>query len=324
MTAKLKQVMLLWLEGFLEACSLHRVVILCHKSRKLLLRTGQCFLLNGLIFLGSLGVFKWFVNPALQWILPDPCAPVTSQDFCSYNGSYAFLRGGLLQLFYVFWFYPMYMLSFILSNIWYNDVAKYGFEAMEKSELRSAETFRQCDVPASVNMTNAERPSSGFGGVMIDIGEQVYSILLLTFFFMEVYVVGVIPYIGKILNFLLLSWMYAYYCYEYKWNFLEIPLVKRLEFFESNWAFFAGFGSPGVLAIFFLSPLVSGALMAILFPLFVLTATGSGPDKSIVAPRGTWKCAGLLRLPIFYVANTLSMLALSIFRLESLQHEKTG
>lgn len=323
MTAKLKQVMLLWLEGFLEACSLHRVVILCHKSRKLLLRTGQCFLLNGLIFLGSLGVFKWFVNPALEWILPDPCAPVTSQDFCSYNGSYAFLRGGLLQLFYVFWFYPMYMLSFILSNIWYNDVAKYGFEAMEKSELRSAETFSQCDVPASVNMTNAERPS-GFGGVMIDIGEQVYSILLLTFFFTEVYVVGVIPYIGKILNFLLLSWMYAYYCYEYKWNFLEIPLVKRLEFFESNWAFFAGFGSPGVLAIFFLSPLVSGALMAILFPLFVLTATGSGPDKSIVAPRGTWQCAGLLRLPIFYVANTLSMLALSIFRLESLQHEKTG
>lgn len=49
----------------------------------------------------SLGVFKWFVNPALEWILPDPCAPVTSQDFCSYNGSYAFLRGGLLQLFYV-------------------------------------------------------------------------------------------------------------------------------------------------------------------------------------------------------------------------------
>lgn len=37
---------------------------------------------------------------------------------------------------------------------------------MEKSELRSAETFRQCDVPASVNMTNAERPSSGFGGYL--------------------------------------------------------------------------------------------------------------------------------------------------------------
>ncbi|CAL9231965.1 unnamed protein product [Arabidopsis halleri] len=316
MRSKSKQVLLLWLEGFREACSLHRVVILCHRSRKLLLRTGQCFLLNGLIFLGSLGVFKWFIDPAIQWILPDQCSPLTSQEFCSYGGFYAFLRGGLVQLFYVFWFYPLYMLSFILSNIWYNDIAKHGFEAIEKSDISSAEALRQGEAPASLNSANAERPS-GLGGVMIGIGEQVYSILLLTFFFLEVYVVGVIPYIGKILNFLLLSWMYAYYCYEYKWNFSGIPLDKRLDFFESNWAFFTGFGSPCVLAIFFLSPLVSGALMAILFPLFVLTATGSGPEKSIGAPRRTWKCAGLGRLPIFYVADTLSMLALSIFRLES-------
>uniref|UniRef100_A0A1J3D4W5 Protein EI24-like protein n=1 Tax=Noccaea caerulescens TaxID=107243 RepID=A0A1J3D4W5_NOCCA len=311
MIPKLKTVMLLWLEGFREACSLHRVFILCRRSRKLLLRTGQCFLLNGLIFLGSLGVFKWFIEPAIEWILSDPCSPVTSQEFCSYGRSYAFLRGGLLQLFYVFWFYPLYMLSFILSNIWYNDIAKYGFEA-----IGSAEAVRE----GEANMANAERPS-GLGGVMIGIGEQVYSILLLTFFFLEVYVVGVIPLIGKMLNFLLLSWMYAYYCYEYKWNFSGIPLEKRLDFFESNWAFFAGFGSPCVLAMFFLSPLVSGALMAILFPLFVLTATGSGPEKSLVAPRRRWKCAGLGRLPIFYAADTLSMLALSIFR--SLQHERT-
>ena len=86
--AKLKQGTLLWLEGFKEACCLHRVVILClrsllslkfvfffcplniqllsmdlfpsifekqkfgGRSRKLLIRTGQCFLLNGFIFLG--------------------------------------------------------------------------------------------------------------------------------------------------------------------------------------------------------------------------------------------------------------------------------
>lgn len=31
MIAKSKQAMVLWLEGFREACSLHRVVILCHR-----------------------------------------------------------------------------------------------------------------------------------------------------------------------------------------------------------------------------------------------------------------------------------------------------
>ncbi|KAL0713940.1 hypothetical protein Bca4012_020918 [Brassica carinata] len=168
----------------------------------------------------------------------------------------------------------------------YNDVAKYGFEAIEKSDLSSTETFRQCEVPESVIMTNAERPS-GLGGVMIGIGVQVYSILLLTFFFMEVYLVGVIPYIGKILNFLLLSWIY-------KWNFLEIPLEKRLDFFESNWAFFAGFGSPCVLAIFFLSPLVSGALMAILFPLGQDLKNLSAPQEA----RGNVQDAGVVHLPV--------------------------
>ena len=31
----------------------------------------------------------------------------------------------------------------------------------------------------------------------------------------QVYATGFIPYIGNLLNFLLLSWMYAYYCFEY-------------------------------------------------------------------------------------------------------------
>lgn len=111
--------------------------------------------------------------------------------------------------------------------------------------------------------------------VMIGIGEQVYSILLLTVFFIEViclrflplilfnyatvlsphvvicnslgkkihkvlvynrsvplhvhvwmmnfmvclyvqiFATGFVPYLGKALNFLLLSWIYAYYCFEY-------------------------------------------------------------------------------------------------------------
>ncbi|VVB15169.1 unnamed protein product [Arabis nemorensis] len=295
MITKSKQAMVLWLEGFREACSLHRVVILCLRSRKLLLRTGQCFILNGLIFLGSLGLFNLFIDPALQWILPDHCSPLISQQLCSYGRPYAILRGALLQLFYVFWFYPLYVFSFILSNIWYNDISKYGFEAIEKSDLSSSEALRHDEALDSVNTENAERPS-GLGRVMIGIGEQVYSILLLTFFLLEVYAVGLIPYIGKILNFLLLSWMYAYYCYEYKWNFSRIPLKKRLDFFESNWAFFTGFGSPCVLAIFFLSPLVSGALMAILFPLL------QDQDlKSIFWPqkkRGNVQDAGVVHVSV--------------------------
>nr|XP_028963234.1 protein EI24 homolog isoform X1 [Malus domestica] len=267
--AKSKQATLLWLEGFREACCLHRVLILCHRSRKLMIRTGQCFLLNGFIFLGSIIILNSVIIPTLHWILPDRCPEYSSQELCSFGGIlkfYSFLRQGLVQLFYVTWFYPLYVFSIILSNIWYNDIAKYGFSSMGRSAPTTLDPVRQNEALVLQNIVGPERPA-GLGGVIIGIGEQVYSVLLLSCFFLEVYVTGFIPYVGMALNFLLLSWMYAYYCFEYKWNFSEVRLEKRLDFFESNWAFFAGFGSPCVLPILFFSPLVSYGFMAILFPL---------------------------------------------------------
>ncbi|CAN6543266.1 unnamed protein product [Malus baccata var. baccata] len=310
--AKSKQATLLWLEGFREACCLHRVLILCHRSRKLMIRTGQCFLLNGFIFLGSIIILNSVIIPTLHWILPDRCPEYSSQELCSFVGTlkfYSVLRHGLIQLFYVTWFYPLYVFSIILSNIWYNDIAKYGFSAMGRSAPTTLDPVRQNDV-------GLERPA-GVEGVMIGIGEQVYSLLLLNCFFLEVYVTGYIPYVGKAVNFLLLSWMYAYYCFEYKWNFTEVRLEKRLDFFESNWAFFAGFGSPCVLPVLFCSPLVSYGFMAILFPLFVLTATGSEAEQVISSQRTKWGGAGLRKLPIFNAADKLSMRVLSLFPLES-------
>ncbi|XP_015580744.1 protein EI24 homolog isoform X2 [Ricinus communis] len=320
LTTKVKQASLLWLEGFREACCLHRVVILCYRSRKLLIRTGQCFLLNGFIFLGSMFVLNSVVIPTLQWILPDRHSDISSQESLT-SGSilklYSFLRLGLIQLFYVFWFYPLYLFSFILSNIWYNEISKYGFSAMGKNEQNILEFSSQNEATTtSESKVPTEKPA-GLGGVMIGIGEQVYSILLLSFFFLEVYATGFIPFMGKAVNFILLSWMYAYYCFEYKWNLSEVALDRRLDFFESNWAFFAGFGSPCVLAIFFFSPLISYGVMAILFPLFVLTATGSRAEQLIFTQRRKWKGVGLGRLPIFYAADTLSMRILSLVHLES-------
>ncbi|KAF5811210.1 hypothetical protein HanXRQr2_Chr04g0178831 [Helianthus annuus] len=54
-----------------------------------------------------------------------------------------------------------------------------------------------------------------FCGVMIGIAEQGYSVLLLTLFFLEVCLTGFVPYTVKFLNFILLLWMYVYYCFEY-------------------------------------------------------------------------------------------------------------
>ncbi|XP_031394561.1 protein EI24 homolog isoform X2 [Punica granatum] len=315
--SKAKNASLLWFHGFKEACCLHRVVVLCLRSRKLSIRTGQCFLLNGFIFLGSMFVLKSMVIPTLQWILPENCSQIDLQDSCSSGvvfKLYSFLRAGLIQLFYVFWFYPLYIFSFILSTLWYNDIAKYGFAAMRGYGSVAEESSSQKESTTKQSSVQTEKPT-GLGGVMIGIGEQVYSVLLLSFFFLEVYAIGFIPYIGKALNFLLLSWMYAYYCFE--WNFSEVSLEKRLDFFQTNWAFFAGFGNPCVLAIFFFSPLVSYGVMAVLFPLFVLTATSSRAEEALYSERRNSISAGIGKLPIFYAADALSMWVLSLISLDS-------
>ncbi|CAK8530158.1 unnamed protein product [Lathyrus sativus] len=315
---KVKSCGVLWLEGLREACCLHRVVILCLRSKNLLMRTGQCFLFNGFIFLGSIFVLNSVVIPALWWILPDQCSQLVSHTLCALGGTlkfYSFLRLALIQLFYALWFYPLYVFSIVLSALWYNDIAKYGYAAMGRSKFTVHNVSSQNNTPIMHNDIQAKRPS-GLEGVMIGIGEQVYSILLLSVFFIEVYATGFIPFIGKVLNFLLLSWMYAYYCFEYKWNFNEVALDRRLDYFQSYWPFFAGFGSPCVLAIFFFSPLVSYGIMAILFPLFVLTATGSEADQEISFERSKWRAAGVEKLPIFYVSNNVSMWILSLLPLE--------
>ncbi|XP_057978020.1 protein EI24 homolog isoform X5 [Malania oleifera] len=317
LTAKIKQATVLWFEGFREACCLHRVLVFCLRSRKLLIRTGQCFLLNGLIFLGSIFVLKSVVIPTLQWILPDQWPQISSQESYSCGGIlkfYSFLHVGLVQLFYIFWFYPLYIFSFILSNIWYIDIAKYGFVAMGKFGPSMAETVGRKESLNTQRIAHVVKPA-GLGGVIFGMAEQVYSVLLLSFFFVEVYATGFIPYIGKALNFLLLSWMY-------KWNLTEMGLDRRLDFFESNWSFFLGFGNPCVLAIFFFSPLVSYGVMAMLFPLFVLTATGSEAENVIASQRRKCEGAELGRLPIFYAANTLSMRILSFFPLEPQDREQ--
>ncbi|XP_035540818.1 protein EI24 homolog isoform X2 [Juglans regia] len=286
---KLKQTTLLWLEGFIEACCLHRVVILCLRSRKLLIRTGQCFLLNGFIFLGSIFVLNSVVIPMLQWILPDQCSHINSQLPCSFDGIlkfYSILRRGVVQLFYIFWFYPMYVFSIILSNIWYNDIAKFGFAAMGRSGPSRVEPTSPSETSTIQNTVHAER-LAGLGGVMVGIGEQVYSVLLLSFFFLE----------GLYL-------MWGKYSISYSYPGCMPTTVSNTNGTFLKWLWTKGCITSNLTGHFSLV-------------LFVLSATGSRAEQEISFQNTKWRAAGLGRLPIFYAADTLSLLALSLLPLES-------
>ncbi|KAG6488925.1 hypothetical protein ZIOFF_050183 [Zingiber officinale] len=197
--------------------------VLGPSSRILLIRTGQCFLLNGFIFLGSLFILKSVVIPTLLWILPDQYEQFNAEHLYDHKAVmpfYALLRSILIELVYIFWFYPLYIFSFVLSTLWYNDIAKHAFEVL-KSKESTTQAYGKNELTESQSISTTEIPG-GFEG--------------------------------------------------YKWNYSNVALNRRLDFFESNWPFFAGFGSPCVIPIFFFSPLVSYGVMAILYPLDVNSA----------------------------------------------------
>ena len=45
---------------------------------------------------------------------------------------------------------------------------------------------------------------------------------------------------GRPVQFLLTSWVYAFYWFDYKWSLTNLPLENRVQFFQSHWAYFAG------------------------------------------------------------------------------------
>lgn len=313
----------LWLLGFKEACQIHRAVFLCKRSRPVLIKTLQCFLLNGCLFLGSILVLQRIVVPVLRYLLGHPVQLPAESGLV---GEGDWRRAGVLQniivvLCYVFWLYPLYIISFVVNIIWYNDIARHAFQTIGKSESNSQRNPVEVQSPIAGKRIGisggqpVDKKNSGLQSVVLQIGEQIYSFIMVSVFFLEVYAVAFVPYLGPVLNFVLLSWLYAYYCFDYKWSFSKWSLERRLFFFETNWAFFAGFGSPCVLATFFCSPFISAGVMNVLFPMFVLVATASNPEEAmqkwIGGPNSTGKRR---RLPIFHFANTLMIPLLELLQ----------
>ncbi|MCO5612363.1 hypothetical protein L7F22_066630 [Adiantum nelumboides] len=195
---------------------------------------------------------------------------------------------------------PLYGLSYVASCIWYNEIARNAFTVLEGNTYDDNKANPQ---QMQTSQRKGNESASGLDGMLFSAGEQTYSVLMLLIFYFEVRAATAVPYLGKFLMFPLRSWLYAYYFFDYAWGYAKWSLEKRLMFFETNWAFFAGFGSPCVLATLPLTGLVQDGVLAFLFPLFVLVAFGSHPEKLVAAynvPQSQ-----MPRIPIFYLTSVL-------------------
>jgi hypothetical protein len=112
---------------------------------------------------------------------------------------------------------------------------------------------------------------------------------------------------GTLLYFIFASWLYALYCFDYKWSLFGVPLELRTQTIEEYWTYFAGFGS-SMVTITMVMPFYEGAaIVGVLFPIFIVTATDANP-------REAYRQAARFVPPISQRSNRI-LGKLAIFRL---------
>ena len=117
-----------YLKGVSDSIQWHTAfpVIMQHKQLRTL--ATKCVVLNGLLFIGSLVLFKYVMHPLLLFMLGfltnplDRNQQLINEMFASYLLNFTYM---------VCYLYPIYVLSFILNSMWYQEIADIAFQLLD-------------------------------------------------------------------------------------------------------------------------------------------------------------------------------------------------
>ncbi|GAM28250.1 hypothetical protein SAMD00019534_114260 [Acytostelium subglobosum LB1] len=227
----------------------------------------NCILLNGIIFLGSYLVYLYWVDPTLEYLLQQ--FPILSNIFS--------------MIYCLLWVYPVYIFSMVLNSRWYTEIAAEAFRITG---------FKNTGGPTSVN-----RLLSG-------IVDEIYRNIMFGVFLLLSVVIAFIPY-TSLINFVLVTWLYSFWCFEGRWT-----LMQRLTYFESHWAYMFGYGAVFTLTSFFFPVLIGNAIFALLYPMFIIMSVVAKPIK--IVKKGPLP----KQIPIFYIPEKIVNILLKTFVLK--------
>eukprot|EP00037_Helgoeca_nana_P026342 m.297149 g.297149 ORF g.297149 m.297149 type:complete len:312 (+) comp27196_c0_seq1:647-1582(+) len=226
------------------------------------------FILNGVVFLG----FTIFY----QFVLAPICSAVYLCEVSQSSGYIQCVATSVvtswwsiaepadntafeLDILWTFFFsMPMFLISKILSNFFFQDIADAGY-----SHTREGHRTRKKD-----------------GGAFRDLADMVYDSVLLLMLGIQIFLLSVVPIFGPFISTLFNAWLHALYCFEYTWIHKGWSFSNRIRYFEENWLYFLGFGLPVALLDFAVeSKWARVALYQVIFPISMLIALSVKPPK---------------------------------------------
>jgi len=268
-----------WFAGLSDAFAVGRIISIVSRSPKVRTTVKNCFLLNGLLLLGSYFIYEYLVGPGIKSILPTE----------KFGVHYIFST-----VYYVCWVYPVYVFSYVVNLAWYNDIAQHAFSVS--------------------GHTTEDKIGDSIGKKVSDI---VYDLGLCgCFMIVTLAISAFLSYVfslevtADVLKFIQLSWLYAFYCFDCKWSLRgKWGITKRVQVFETYWVYMLGFGTPFTLAFFFFPYLVSNGIFALLYPLFLILSVRAKPQKTDSAKYIP------AQLPLFWLADKLNRKLFSLIGL---------
>ncbi|CAH0559914.1 unnamed protein product [Brassicogethes aeneus] len=209
-----------------------------HEEDSILMKTMSCGCLNGAIFLASVLIFDYVILRVLKYWIGE-------------NNSFILLPRMLYNIMYLI---PLYIVCKVINVVWFQDIADSAYKHVRGR-------------PKYTKFSNL-------------VADSVFSLLIQTLFLIQASLTSYLPikYVGYTLSMIQMCMLYALYAFEYKWCNMGWELHRRLTFIENNWPYFIGFGLPqAVLTQLSDSWMISGGVFAVLFPFFIVSATGANP-----------------------------------------------
>ncbi|XP_075153865.1 EI24 domain-containing protein tank [Haematobia irritans] len=243
------------------------------REKKIAKQVLKSCALNGGFTWMSIILFERILLPTLKLILTW-CYGDKSQDLHMIWGWLSFF---LSIIFGMMWVLPIFLLSKIVSSLWFADIANEAYKVRKgKPNL----------IP---NISKL-------------VADFLFNLVVQALFLVQSQLVNLlpIPYVGEFLCFIHLCLLYSLYAFEYKWFNMGWELHRRLNYIEINWPYFLGFGVPlTVLTSMSSSTIVSSCIFSIFFPLFILSGNEAKPIIGTTATP--------LRLfsPVIFVSNLL-------------------
>jgi len=270
----LQEIGFVWMSGVKDALMLHQCVFFLARSQTIRYRTLQCFMLNGVIFLGSILLFNFAVGPALNIL-----RGLVQEDEV---WATEFVATSFSVLYKVLWIYPIYCISFVLNTVMYQEIADSALALLKQPPFKGTPHWQR-------------------------LIHETWRVLVNLVYLLQMYMLYYVPWLGPPLYFVHSCWMASIYSFEYRWVHLRWTSNARLDYFEQHWLYFAGFGFPVSLASLLCPRFIDAGVFALFFPMFILTATRAEPKMLQQAPET------LQRLPLFKAVQGTSCLLVRLF-----------